>query len=128
MNNALSALPQGLLGVGMMTGNALQQGYGSQLPRQGLLGTGNIDLNRRPMTNNADGSYSTVRSMSVNFDGTEYLIPTVSDDGRVMGDDEAIQHFIRTGRHLGAFDSPQAATGYANQLHREQASQYGRRR
>ena len=128
MSNALMSLPQGLLGVGLMTSNALMQGYGSQLPQRGLLGVGNIDLNSRPTVRNRDGSISTVRSMSVNFDGTEFLIPTVSDDGRAMSDDEAIQAFQRTGRHLGAFSTPEAATEWANRLHNEQAQQYGRRR
>ena len=128
MSNALMAMPQGLLGVGLMTNNALRQGYGNQLRHQGLLGVGNIDLNNRPTVHNRDGSISTVRSMSVNFDGTEYLIPTVSEDGRVMSDDEAIQTFQQTGRHLGAFSTPEAATGWANQLHNEQAQQYRRPR
>ena len=128
MGNALAGLPSGLLGMGLMTGNALGQGYGSQLQQRGLLGVGNINLNRRPTVNNPDGSISTVRSMSVNFDGREYLIPTVSDDGRVLGDDEAIQEFQRTGRHLGVFDTPEAATSWAERLHQEQAAQYGRRR
>jgi len=124
MRNAL-AFPVGLVGPAAQTVNALQQGYGSAISIPGLVESGNIDLNNRPTVRNSDGSISTVRSMSANFDGTEYLIPTVSDDGRILDEQQAIDLFLRTGRHLGAFDSADAATRWAEQLHREQAQQYG---
>lgn len=82
---------------------------------------GNIDLGNRPRVRNSDGSISTVRSIGVNFDGREYLIPTVSDDGRVLSNDEAVKLFQRTGKHLGAFKSAAASTAYAKSLHDDQA-------
>lgn len=89
---------------------------------------GNVDLDNRPIVPNADGSISTVRSMSFNDGSGEVLVPTVSDDGRVMSDAEAIDTYHRTGKHLGKFDSPEAATAYAQQLHEAQAEKYGPKR
>lgn len=86
---------------------------------------GNIDLTKRPVVKNPDGSISTVRSISVNMDGREVLIPTVSDDGKVLTDEQAVDLYKRTGKHLGIFDSPEAATAYAQTLHEQQAEMYG---
>lgn len=89
---------------------------------KGLIEPGNINLMNRPAVKNADGSVSSVRSMSVNIDGKEVLIPTVSDDGRIMSDDEAVAQFEKTGRHLGKFKTPEEASAYADTLHNQQAS------
>lgn len=97
---------------------------GADAQPAGLLAPGNIDLSRRPIVRNPDGSISTVRSISANFDGREVLLPTVSDDGRIMSDQEAIDTYLRTGRNLGAFDTPEHATAYAQNLHSQQERQY----
>lgn len=88
---------------------------------QGRLEPGNIDLTHRPRLKNADGSISTVRSISVNIDGKEVLLPTVSEDGKILSNSEAVAQYQKTGKHLGIFDSPDAATAYAQQLHESQA-------
>jgi hypothetical protein len=71
---------------------------------------------------NPDGTTSTVRSLGVNIDGKEVLIPTVVGD-RVVSDNEAIAAYKKTGQHLGIFKDAKSATTYAEQLHRDQAAQ-----
>jgi GH24 family phage-related lysozyme (muramidase) len=91
----------------------------------GRLEAGNIDLNRRPVVKNADGTISTVRSIGVNIDGQEVLIPTVGDEGKILTNEQAIERFRQTGKHLGKFDTPDNATAFAEKLHDAQAKQYG---
>ena len=85
-----------------------------------LVVPGNIDISKLPAVRNPDGTVSTVRSMSVNIDGKEVLIPTVIN-GRVVSDKEAIQSYLKTGRHLGMFSSPEAATAYGKSLSAQEA-------
>lgn len=94
------------------------------LPPYGMLSAGNIDPAKRPVVRNPDGSISTVRTISVGFDNGEVLIPTVSPDGRVLSDDEAIKLYEQSGQNFGTFRSPDAATMFARQLHEGQAEQY----
>ena len=88
----------------------------------GMQMPGNVDLYRQPVVPNADGTTSTVDSFSVNIDGREVLLPTVTPDGRHLSEEDAIREYYSTGRHLGQFDTPQNATRYASRLHDDYAA------
>lgn len=83
--------------------------------------SGNINLRSRPHVKNPDGSISTVRTISFEDNGKEILIPTVVGN-RVVSDKEAIDHYYKTGEHLGIFNDPESATAYAQKLHNDYAA------
>lgn len=85
---------------------------------------GNIDLYNRPKVKTPDGSIATVRSASFNIDGKEVLIPTVSKDGRLLTNEEALKEYKDTGEFLGKFDTPEQADKYAEALHLAQEKYY----
>ena len=88
----------------------------------GMVKKGNLDPTKPiAIVKNEDGSTSTVRTMSANFGDGEVLIPTVHPDGYVMSDKEAINYYKKTGKSFGTFDSPEAATMYAEKLHEYQS-------
>lgn len=93
---------------------------------EGLTEKGNIDLTTRPKVVNEDGSYSTVKSTSVNIDGEEVLIPMVAKDGsRILNTEEAVKQYKDTGEFLGKFETPDAATKYGRSLSQDQSKIYG---
>lgn len=84
---------------------------------------GNIDLDSRQVVYNTD-SISTELSFSIEIDGLEVLLPTVID-GRIVSEEEAIEHYYVSGEHLGMFKTPDAANLYAYWLHLRQEEKYG---
>lgn len=89
---------------------------------------GNINLNERLGVENPDeGGISTIRSMGINMDGQEVLIPTVIN-GRIVSDQAAIDHYRRTGEHLGKFKTPEESNRYAEWLHEQEAKRIGSQR
>jgi hypothetical protein len=88
-----------------------------------LVKPGNIDVNNRPVVENKDGSISTVRSISVEMDGKNIVLPTVIN-GQIVSDEEAVNHYRQTGEHLGIFSSSYAANKFARALHKEQDKTY----
>ena len=97
----------------------MKKHYSQKKAGGGLITPGNIDLSNRPIVRNPDGSVSTVRSLGVNIDGKEVLIPTVVN-GKVVSDKEAIDHYVKTGEHLGIFETPEASTAFAQKLHEQE--------
>jgi len=92
---------------------------------ESLVQQGTIDLTKRPKVRNPDGSYSTVRTMTITDDqGRGINIPTVIDD-RVVDPKEAIEHFKRTKQHLGVYKTQQDALNAAQKLHEDQEKMYG---
>ena len=88
--------------------------------------SGNIDLTNRPKVSNPDGSYSTVRSIGIEIDGGRHVnIPTVVN-GKVVSNDEAIENFRKTGKHLGIYNSQKEADAAAEKLHIQQETYYGK--
>lgn len=90
----------------------------------GLLIKGNIDINNRPSVKNPRGGTSSVYSASfqTEVDGhlVEVLVPRVVG-GRIVTARQGFLHFLKTGKHLGIFDTPMHATMYARRLHNQQA-------
>jgi hypothetical protein len=101
--------------------NKLRRAPGQQKSTvTGMIEPGNIDLSKRKVVPNADGSVSTIVSSSFNIGGQEVLLPTLDPDGKKMTPDETVARYKRTGEHLGKFSSPEAATAYAKQASKGQ--------
>ena len=84
---------------------------------------GNIDVTKQPQVSNPNGGTSTVFSKSYNIDGKETLLPSVTPDGRFLKTDEdVINEYKKTGRHLGQFNSPEEANQAAQKLHESEAN------
>jgi len=87
----------------------------------GMITPGNIDLSTRPQVKNKDGSISTVRSITVEMDGKHFVIPTVTDDGKIVSNKKAIQIAKDTGKNLGVFETAKQANEFAQALHESEA-------
>lgn len=86
---------------------------------------GNIDLDNRIVVANPDGGFSTELSFSTEFNGVEVLLPTVIC-GSIVSEEEAVEHYLATGEHLGKFCCWQLAEVYAEMLHLRQEEFYGK--
>jgi hypothetical protein len=78
--------------------------------------TGNIDLSKRPIIFNDDGTASTEKSFSISEKGNEILLPKIVN-GIEVSQKEAIKHYHKTGEHLGVYPSIDAANSVAERIH-----------
>lgn len=93
--------------------------------RTGIIEDSNISLSRRKPVKTKEGN-ATVRSMSFSDrKGVEILIPTVVN-GRIVSDDKAIEHYYKTGKHLGKYTTPKAANKAAQRIHEAEATRIKR--
>lgn len=90
----------------------------------GMIEPGNIDLDKRMVVKNPDGSISTELSVTIEEDGKTVLIPTVVN-GEIVDIDTAVAHYRKTGEHLGKFTDREPADIYAGKLHQRQEIKYG---
>lgn len=92
----------------------------------GMIKAGNIDIAHRPTLKLPDGDIATVRSINVDIDdnGTQALIPTVGPNGENWTDQQAIEHYQKTGENLGIFKDRASAENYAEKLHEQQDKMY----
>lgn len=98
----------------------------SHIPNwEGLLEPGNLPIEDRKPLLNADGTYSTMRTITIGIgeNGETALIPTVLD-GVLLSDEDAIQHFKDTKEHFGIFQDQKLADRYDQHMH-EDAGLYG---
>ena len=77
---------------------------------------GNINLEDRPKVFNEKGQYETVKTITTEVDGKTVLLPTIID-GKEVKPKEAIEHFKKTGEHMGIFKTRAEADKYDKQLH-----------
>ena len=122
-----------LAGLAPTTGAAAPMTMLAGQKPEGLLVPGNINLNNRPVIQNADGSHSSEFSFSAADDqGREVLVPTIVDGKFLTSDGKkppegspeeaamkqrAWQHYLQTGQHMGIFDNPEHADTYAQAVH-----------
>ena len=92
----------------------------------GQWGKGNINLNKRQVVHNSDGSISTELSITIGVDDKVVLIPTVVN-GKIVSDEEAIRHYEQTGEYLGKFNTEEEAGEYAEKLHKRQEWYYSQK-
>lgn len=115
--------------VDALVRNILGQPAGAGGKQKGLVEPGNIDLTKRKVLDNGDGTISTESSITITETGKDgkdiaVNIPTVID-GKRYSEKEAIDYYLRTGQHLGKFASIPEAEAAAQATHEEQGRRYG---
>lgn len=94
--------------------------YYGKTDAPGMVEKGNIDLSKRPVVGNADGSISTLRTLVIEEDGQHIVIPSITKDGKTLNKEDAIDYYHRQRHgdsHLGKFNNEEDAVAYSEQLH-----------
>ena len=101
-------------------------------PNDGMIEPGNIDTSKRRAVKLPGGDYGTVRSMGINDNGKEVLIPTIGPRGEnwsgPKGEQRARDHYKTTGQHLGKFNSVAASNTAGKRLHEIEANRINKPR
>lgn len=85
---------------------------------------GNIDLDNRPLVDDGQGNYMTEHSITMTDDqGVHWIIPTIVN-GKKVSNEEAWQHAMQTGEHLGQYHNLGDAERAAEQIHLRQQDHY----
>lgn len=78
--------------------------------------SGILDHEIHNRVQNEDGTISTIRTISFNDGDGEVLIPTVVG-GKILPNEEAIEHYRKTGESFGTFKTVEDANRMADYLH-----------
>ena len=77
-----------------------------------------LDSESNPFRNNG---VATLHSMGTGTEEGEMLLPTVRHGlNRTMNPEEAFKHYLKTGEHLGVFDTIEESNAEGKRLSREQ--------
>lgn len=93
-------------------------------PSNLLVEPGNIDLTKRKVVHNPDGTISTEQSIGIGTPKGEAIIPTIDPTGHKMDNQTAVDLYQISGQHMGIYKTPQAADVAATQIHEQQAQRY----
>ncbi len=77
---------------------------------------GNIDVDKLPKVYDKKGNWQTVNTITREFDGKTVLLPTIIN-GKQVSVKEATEHYLKTGQHLGIFNTKEQADVYDEHLH-----------
>ena len=77
---------------------------------------GNIQLEHLPKVWKDNGEYEILKTITSEIDGKTVLLPTIIN-GKEVTNKKAIEHYKKTGEHLGVFKTREEADTYDEQMH-----------
>lgn len=73
---------------------------------------GNLNLNSLPAIKNPDGSMAPRTMIVPDGKGNSVIIPMVGPQGQLLSQQDAMRFYMGSGKHLGVFKTPEAASAY----------------